>query len=378
MKSNRRRRRNRRQEQAPKRPRILMGTLATLLVLILGTAIIAITVLMGRIDFIKGTNHWDAVELQALQDSYARVLDQEGGDDSEEIALAEALLNNQLAVTPAEYYQSDDVEHILLRFSDPQNLRGGTNRDLFYLMTYIKSTERMALIYLPNALYLKGPEISADHLQAYANYAGIDYVRQSLEHSFAIHIPKVMEFDISYLLQPFRNDNELSIELTEPEAKAINLQISDHLENLEVVTESQITPLPEEAGEYYPEPAQALAYWRLGEIEDAPSPLERRSYLIDTLITYYLDHGFTTMNKGISNADSLARSMKTDLNFFELIWEIPKIDNRFDSEVIYFDLLEEDNFDTFNHYGNDLLTFYPRELQQRYHDFLEANGAEPN
>lgn len=378
MKSNRRRRRNRRQEQAPKRPRILMGTLATLLVLILGTAIIAITVLMGQIDFIKGTNHWDAVELQALQDSYARVLDQEGGDDSEEIALAEALLNNQLAVTPAEYYQSDDVEHILLRFSDPQNLRGGTNRDLFYLMTYIKSTERMALIYLPNALYLKGPEISADHLQAYANYAGIDYVRQSLEHSFAIHIPKVMEFDISYLLQPFRNDNELSIELTEPEAKAINLQISDHLENLEVVTESQITPLPEEAGEYYPEPAQALAYWRLGEIEDAPSPLERRSYLIDTLITYYLDHGFTTINKGISNADSLARSMKTDLNFFELIWEIPKIDNRFDSEVIYFDLLEEDNFDIFNHYGNDLLTFYPRELQQRYHDFLEANGAEPN
>ena len=231
---------------------------------------------------------------------------------------------------------------------------------------------------MPNALYLKGPEISADHLQAYANYAGIDYVRQSLEHSFAIHIPKVMEFDISYLLQPFRNDNELSIELTEPEAKAINLQISDHLENLEVVTESQITPLPEEAGEYYPEPAQALAYWRLGEIEDAPSPLERRSYLIDTLITYYLDHGFTTMNKGISNADSLARSMKTDLNFFELIWEIPKIDNRFDSEVIYFDLLEEDNFDTFNHYGNDLLMFYPRELQQRYHDFLEANGAEPN
>lgn len=378
MKSNRRRRRNRRQEQAPKRPRILTGTLATLLVLILGTAIIAITVLMGRIDFIKGTNHWDPVELQALQDSYARVLDQEAGDDSEEIALAEALLNNQLAVTPAEYYQSDDVEHILLRFSDPQNLRGGTNRDLFYLMTYIKSTERMALIYLPNALYLKGPEISADHLQAYANYAGIDYVRQSLEHSFAIHIPKVMEFDISYLLQPFRNDNELSIELTEPEAKAINLQISDHLENLEVVTESQITPLPEEAGEYYPEPAQALAYWRLGEIEDAPSPLERRSYLIDTLITYYLDHGFTTMNKGIRNADSLARSMKTDLNFFELIWEIPKIDNRFDSEVIYFDLLEEDNFDTFNHYGNDLLTFYPRELQQRYHDFLEANGAEPN
>lgn len=376
MKSNRRRRRNRRQDQAPKRPRILLGTLATLLVLILGIVIITVVIFVGRIDFIQAKNHWDPVELQALQDSYARVLDQEAGEDSEEIALAEALLNNQLAVTPAEYYNADDVEHTLLRFSDPQNLRGGTNRDLFYLMTYIKSSERMALIYLPNALFLKGPEIAADHLQAYANYAGIDYVRQTLEQSFAIHIPKVMELDISYLLQAFKNDEELSIELTEQEAKAINLQISDHMENLEVVAESPISALPEAAGEYKVEPAQALAYWRLGEVEDAPSPLERRSYLIDTLIGYYLDDGFTDVREGIRNADTLAKSLKTDLNFFELLFDIPQIGEKFNSELIYFDLLLEDNYDTFNHYGNELLTFYPRELQQRYHDFLDANRSE--
>lgn len=378
MKSNRRRRRNRRQEQAPKRPRIILGGLATLLVLILGIGLMTIAIFMGRIDFVQAKNRWDPVELQALQDSYARILDQEAGEDTEEIALAEGLLNNQLATSPAEYYQAPDVEHTLLRFSDPQNRRGGTNRDLFYLMTYIDSTERMALIYLPNALFLKGPEISADNLQAYANYAGSDYVRRALEQSFAIHIPKVIELDISYLLQPFKNDNEMSIELTEQEAKAINLQISDHLENLTEVTESPIAALPEEAGEFYLEPAQALAYWRLGEIEDAPSPLERRSYLIDTLISYYLDEGFTNIPDTISNADSLANALTTDLNVIDLISEIRRTPDKFNSEVIYFDLLQEDNFDTFNRFGNDLLTFYPRELQQRYHDFLDSHRAEPS
>lgn len=378
MKSNRRRRRSRRQEQAPKRPRILLGSLATLVVLILGLGLIGIAVFMGRIDFIQAKSHWDPVELQALQDSYARILDQEAGEDSEEIALAADLLNNQVATSPAEYYQAKDVEHTLLRFSDPQNRRGGTNRDVFYLMTYISSTEQIALIYLPNALFLKGPEIAADHLQAYANYAGIDFARQALEQSFAIHIPKVMDFDINYLLQPFKNENEINIELTEQEAKAINLQISDHLENLEEVSESPVTALPEEGGSYYLEPAQALAYWRLGEVEDAPSPLERRSYLIDILIDYYLDEGFASISNGISSTDALAKALTTDLNFFNLIADIRHLPERFDSEFIYFDLLQDDYFDTFNHFGNDLLTFYPRELQQRYHDFLDSHREIPD
>ena len=238
------------------------------------------------------------------------------------------------------------------------------------------------MLELPNTLYLKGPEIAPDQLQAYTNYAGIQFVQKALENLFAVPIPTILEFEIGTLLHRFEGVDSLPIYLTEQEAIAINLQIKDQENRLaegSKTTDLDLTLLPEKEGTYDLTTAQALAYWRLGDIDQSPSRSERRAILLDTWINDYLDLGFADFRRSVVSLDAFADALATNLHIVELLETFFSLKEKIQAEFVYFDLNDPELYDSFNRYGNELTCYYPRELQQYFHDFVleEAGYTKP-